>query len=798
MSSQPLRGIRVIDSTQEIGELCSRLLADLGADVIKVEPPGGASSRSVPPFAENGASLSFAVRNTNKGNVTLDLTREAHRAVLDRMLAGADVWVENNAVELLAGLGLDHVELVQRHPQLVIVSITNFGLTGPYRDFVATNDVMVAMGGLLARSGVVGRPPLLPPGSLAYDTASTSAAFAALTALWQRRSTGRGQHIDLSTMQAVAQISDWSMVNFTQIRAAGGRYDEVRNGSGPVYSLYPCADGLVRLVVITTGQWRAMRAWLGEPEHLQDEHWDQLLARMSIQRDILDDLYIELFKDRTAAALAEEAQRRGIVLAPVLPPADALRTPHYVERGTFVDVEIAPGVRGPTASGFFEIDGERAGYRFRGAGLGEDNALEAFEGAARSGVESGTLPVPELPAPSLPFANLRVLDLGHGGVGVEISRLLGDYGADVIKVETHTYPDFIRTVTGGLMSPSFASSNRGKRSLGLNARTEHGLAMLHRLVRWADVFVENASTGTMHRMGLDYNTLHRLNPRLVMVSSQLMGSSGPWKDWIGYGPTARAAGGMTHLWNYPGGGAPPGSSAVHPDHFVGRMGAVGAIASLLGREEHGDAGAHVEIPQVEAVINLLGEAFLQEALRPGSVQPEGNRSERGAPWGVYPCAGEERWCVITVRDDTEWLRLRTVLDDPPWSRDPMFDTSKGRIAAADELDSRIAEWTATRTDYAVMVLLQSARVPAGIMSYPSDLAQNEHLVARNYARPIAQPDLGDILLEGPAFEATLISDVRISPAPRLAEHTREICHQILGLDDSEIDQLVAEGSLEIS
>jgi crotonobetainyl-CoA:carnitine CoA-transferase CaiB-like acyl-CoA transferase len=398
---------------------------------------------------------------------------------------------------------------------------------------------------------------------------------------------------------------------------------------------------------------------------------------------------------------------------------------------------------------------------------------------------------------SLPFEGLRVLDLGHGGVGVETARLLGEYGAEVIKVETHTYPDFIRLVSGGLMSASFASSNRGKRSLGLNAKKEGGRDVLHRLVRWADVLVENASTGTAQKMGVDYATVHQLNPRLVMVSSQLMGSAGPWNHWTGYGPTARAAGGMSHLWNFSSDAPPPGSSSIHPDHFVGRLGAVAALACLLGRETEGDDGAHVEVAQVEAIVNLLADSLLQEALVPGSVGPEGNGTERGAPWGVYRCSGQERWCVITVRDDDDWLRLRAALGSPTWAAAARFDTSAGRQAASEELNSRIATWTADKSDHEVMVTLQAARVPAGTMCYPSDLATDEHLVARRFPRAMRQSDLGDLVVEGPAFTASMIADPVVSPAPRLAEHTLDICRGVLGMADEEINRLIADGSLEL-
>ncbi len=784
----PLHGLRVVDSTVERGELCARLLADLGADVVRAEPPGGVASRHLPPFAPDGTSLSFAVRNTNKRSVTVD-----GPAALDPLLAAADVWVDSSKPGTV-----DHDEVLLRHPHLVIVSITDFGLTGPYAGFEATDDVLFGMSGMLCRSGAVGLPPVLAPGMLSYDTASTMAAFAAMAALWQRRSTGRGQVLDVSVMQAVAQITDWGLPNWSSITQQGGVYSGIRNGSGPVYPMYPCADGFVRLIILSARQWRSMRAWLGEPPELQDDALDGLIPRMMIQEEVLDPIFINFFQSFTAADLADQAQKRGIVMTPVLKPHEVPNMAHFIERGTFVDDEAARGVKGKVASGFLEFDGGRVGYRSRSPQPGEHDATIDWPSTAPAaqGYEQVQ------PEAALPFAGLHVLDFGHGGVGVETGRLFAEYGADVIKVETHTYPDFIRMVSGAMMSPSFASSSRCKRSLGVNAKTEAGHQVIAELLKWADLMIENTSTGTMADIGLSYEEVKAVNPGIVMVSSQLMGSRGPWKDWIGYGPSTRPPGGMTHLWNFPDGGMPPGSGAIHPDHFVGRMGAVGGLAALLGRDgfdpdnSGSGAGVHVEVAQVEALVNLLGDLFLKEDLAPGTVDAEGNRDERGAPWGVYQCAGEERWVVITIRDDEEWERFTQAIGNPAWAQAQEYATVAGRRAAADEIDERIEEWTSQRSDVEAMHALQAAGVAAGMMTYPSDFASDPHFIARRYPRPAPQPGIGELMFEGPAFLSTSIADPLVSGAPKLGEHTREICKELLAMTDGEIDKLIADGALE--
>jgi crotonobetainyl-CoA:carnitine CoA-transferase CaiB-like acyl-CoA transferase len=275
-----------------------------------------------------------------------------------------------------------------------------------------------------------------------------------------------------------------------------------------------------------------------------------------------------------------------------------------------------------------------------------------------------------------------------------------------------------------------------------------------------------------------------------------MGATGPWKDWIGFGPNSRTAGGMTYLWNFAEGGMPPGSGAIHPDHLAGRMLALGAIATLLSRERRG--GGHLEVAQVEVIIGMLADVMLKASLEPGSVGPQGNHNPRCAPWGVYPCAGNERWCAITIRNDDDWLRFRSAIGDPEWARASEYETSPGRIEARAEIDRRVIEWTSARTDREVTDVLQRAGVPAGFMLYASDMQTDPHLIARDYLQQVEQPGVGAMIFEGPAFHATSIPEPIVAPAPALGEHTREICRTILAMPEAEVSKLIADGVLEDS
>jgi len=388
---------------------------------------------------------------------------------------------------------------------------------------------------------------------------------------------------------------------------------------------------------------------------------------------------------------------------------------------------------------------------------------------------------------------VRVLDFGVAGATPEIARLLAEYGAESIRVESRLRPDLFRVIQGGEMSAVFASSNRSKQSFGVDFATDEGRGLVLELVRDADVVVENLPPGTMERLGLAWPELSRVNPGLVMLSSQLMGRGGPWEGWRGYGANTQPVGGLTHLWSFPGMG-PVGANVAFPDHVVGRLGTVAVVAGLLRRARTG-AGCHIEIAQVETVLNLLGDLYLREALEPGSVQPRGNESDRGFPWGVYPCAGEQRWCVVTCRHDADWASLVEALGRPEWAVSPDLADVAGRRRRAAEIEAALAEWTSERTDREVMEILQAHGVPAGRMMYMSDEPGDPHLQARGYLRELDQSGLGPVLFEGPAFRSSALADVDLFPAPLLGEHTREICRNLLGLDDEQVELLISRGVL---
>jgi crotonobetainyl-CoA:carnitine CoA-transferase CaiB-like acyl-CoA transferase len=714
----PLEGVRVLDRTVEVGELCGRLLADLGADVVKVEPVGGSPARSLPP-----RGLGWAYRNWNKRGVTDDR----------RLVPGADVILHSEVAEVL-----------RAHPGQIVCSITWFGRTGPYAEGPGSDDVVVGMSGWLSQSGVPEKPPLLVPGAVASDTASIMAAWAVLAALWQRRVTGRGQDLDVSAFEAVIQVDTWTVAN-----ASTGAERRVRGGV-QMYPSMPTKDGAVKVVVMSVKQWRALFEWLGSPAELADPEFDQMMTRI-MRRDEIFAVLGPFLASMTTREAAEEAQRRGIVFSPINSPTDILSDEHLLARGALADLEVARGVHGRVPVGFGDFNGERLGYRFRAPDPGEhDRKIDWPASDHRFNVTP-------IAGGRGPLDGLRVLDFGHGGVGVQCGRMFADHGADVIKIESTRYPDFMRLMGANLTSPSFVSSSRSKRSFGVDLKSEDGVALVRRLVASADVVIENNSTGTMDTLGLGWDELRAINPRLVMLSSQLLGSRGSRASWSGYGPSVQAYGGLLNLWAFADGEGWPGSPSNYPDLLVGELLAVLGLAALFTGQ-----GTHVELAQAEVVACTLGDLLLAESIEPGSVGPDGNTDERGGVWGPFQCVGDEEWVVV----------------------------------CCDQELPELPEWCASLSAEEVASRCRSLGVPAARMAYPPDLLKDPQLIARGFLWPLDQPDLGPLVLDGQSFRA---SDMKLPPqrpAPRLGEHTREICAQDLRLPEDEVANLYKSGVLE--
>ncbi len=798
-----LDAVRVLDLAGGVTDTVTRLLADLGADVLKVEPPGGSPARGdLPTLA--GASIPFAVHNANKRSVVLNPDDENDRRGFFDLVQGADIVVDTGTDGQSATFGTSCAELANRYPHLVALSISDFGATGPRSSWRATDPVLFAMSGSLSRSGPTTGTPVLPPDGIASATAAVQAAWCALVAYYNRLRCGTGDYIDFSRLDAVVMALDPAFGAVGQVAAGRSGAGEWRGRprNQDTYPIYRCQDGYVRLCVMAPRQWRALRGWLGEPEEFQDPEYESIGPRMAAWPRI-SHLVEALFAEKTMKALVAEGQSLGVPISAVLTPSRILASEHFQAVGAITDAELVPGLHTSVPTGYFIVDGRRTGFRTPAPAAGQDEPrwlANPAPVAALAPSASGAV------GPGYPFEGLRILDLGIIVAGGEVGRLFGDLGAEVIKIESADYPDGLRQARpGDPISESFARTHRNHLGLGLNLRTAQGKEIFGRLTAEADAVFANFKPGTLTSLGFPYDTLRTLNPRIVLAGSSAFGNSGPWSRRLGYGPLVRATTGVTRLWTAqdPRDGAaadaPPDGSrhafydaaTIFPDHVVGRVTSIAALAALIRRDRTGD-GTNVHVSQAEVVVNQLDTLFVRAALGDrdtGTVEISDDTSVHA----VYPCAGDDEWCVISIPSDGEWRCAIAVLEQPELADDPRFATGESRVAHRRELVALLSDWTRARTPAHVARALQSAGVPAGPMNRPPDLLEDPQLIGRRVFRDMVHPLINRALPTetGPA-PFRHISPAPQRPAPLPGQDTREICRKLLGMGAEETDRLIAE------
>ena len=761
-----LADVRVVDLTDAYGAFASRLLADLGAEVVRIEAPGGGAGRQRLPRSADGTSLHHLHRNVGKAVLTTVISD-------DDLLSGADIVFCADQTSAAQAQ-----QLLARHPHLVVVSVTPFGLSGVTAGWTATELVAQAVAGVVYRSGVADLPPVSAPGSYCEDVGSVLAAFAALLALWQRRDGSPGQLVDLSSILALAQCTEMSLPLWSLLK-----YEQLRAGAG-LYPLFECTDGLARIVLpMSPAEWRSLIVWLGSPPEWTGTAWEQAMLGPA-ERDQIMARLPERFAAGTREQLAAEGDAAGLRITPVLTPAEVLTNEHVVARGSFADVQVGSRI-GKVPAPLHGVNGGRSP-----AGAAPRTLTQAPEWNRRAAPSKSSF------AAALPLQGLRVLEIGSGVAAPEAGRVLSEWGADVIKIESRRRPDFQRMVMGGEMNPAFSTANRNKRLLAADLATVEGQDLVKRLLPQVDIIIENNATGVIERLGLGWETVKAINPRIVMINTQLYGNRGPWASKKGYGPSARAIGGLTWLWAH-GPQAPRGVMTIHPDHVAGRLVALGALAALHERDRTG-LGSRVELAQFEALSALLGDLFLAESLEPGAALPLGNSSPEHAPWNLFRCAddatGAQRWLAVCVPDDAVWSAFVGAapagLDRAEWALEA------DRLQDVARLETVIAHWLSTADSASTEALLQQAGVPAGQALFPRIQVEHPHFIARGYAIPVEQPGAGSLLLEGPAFVAPRMGPPRCEAAPLLGQHTVEICRELLGADDAEIARLASIGAID--
>jgi len=804
-----LDGVRVVEIGGGVAAgYATKLLADLGADVVKVEGPDGDPVRRRGPWrpgldGEADTGGLFVYLNTNKRAVAAD-----GGPGLDALVAGADLVVHEVPEAGWAAWGIDPDRWRRERPDLVVCSLSAFGRTGPYAGYRATELGVVHGGGWAwLAPGASERPdlpPLRPPVDLASLQAATGAALCALACVDRAQRTGAGAHIDYSMQSHVASMLEAAFIAWTY---PGWNPDRMGIRTLNPWGIFRCADGLVFLVCVEEDQWARLVEFMGTPEWATEEVFSTAAGRNEVA-DALFPLVESFTENHTVEYLWHEGQKRRIAFAPVFSMADLARQPHLRDRGFFATVD-QPGL-GP-----IEVPGRP--FALRPADGGEPWWALRRPAPALGATEPAGWPAPG-PAPSpagdpgRPLEGVRVLDFSWVWAGPFATMHLAHLGADVIKVENPARlclgrrlpfhpPGVTPTVN---TSGYFNQWNQGKRSISLDLGRPEGLELARRLVAEADVVIDNFAVGVMERLGLGEADLRAINPDVIVASISGYGQTGELRPYMGYGPTTSPLSGIASLTGYEPGDGPRELGIAFGDPAAGIACAWGIVAALVARRRTGVA-ARVDTSLWEATAVNGGEGWMSWLLGGAEAERIGNRHRQWAPHNCYRCApdrdpAEEAGAFVTVAvtDDRDWQALCSVVDPDGTAGlagDARFATTAGRKAAEDELDELLAAWCAGRTRWEATEALQAAGVAAFPTLSPRDLAEDPHLRARGFLTERPHPEVGVRVHSGVPWLIDGEDTTVRHAAPLLGQHTDEVLRDLLGLDPAAIDALRAGGAL---
>lgn len=398
--------------------------------------------------------------------------------------------------------------------------------------------------------------------------------------------------------------------------------------------------------------------------------------------------------------------------------------------------------------------------------------------------------------PHAPLEGIRVISLGTGVVVPDAAKILGELGADVIKIESSGNLDFMRTIAAEKNSSAgFNEANRNKRSFGADLRTEKGKEIVRRLIKMSDIVGENFRGGVVKNLGLDYESVRQLKPDIIYISSQGFGGGGPHSDYPAYGPMLSAGSGMLSIWKLPDDPYPVGSNSPLPDHMASKQVVIAVLAALDYKRRTGK-GQFIDLAQTEVAAALIGEHYLDYTVNKRSPQPIGNRCPYAAPHGCYPCKGKDNWVAISVFTNEEWQSFGEAIDSPVWARDPKFADVLGRLKNVDKLDKLVVDWTSNHEAWEVMEALQSVGVAAGVVQRAPDSMKDPQLKWDNAIIELDHPVVGKRLYPGIPFKLSETPPLPSTPPPLLGQHTDEICRELLNMSAEEIKRLKEEAILE--
>ena len=815
-----LAGVRVLDLATPRAEMAGRVLADMGAEVIKVEPPAGAAARRMPPFneADPARSLYWAVMGLGKCSVVIDLEDEAGRADFRALLNTADVLIESFDPGEMSRLGLAYDDLAESHPELIYVSVTPYGQDGPHAQRPATDLTIEAAGGLVGLQGDGDRPPVpvgLPQASI---HAGVQAAADVSISLRERDLSGLGQHLDVSMQAAVV----WTLMHATGFPPNTGDdppgtcAQRAVATNDLVFPIHPTLDGYIVFNIVPGGlglrhSMHVMR-WIdecgelmGELEGIDVEEWGVKLARlvtedpaeMARQIGLATENLHHFVAKRTMAECFARAVRDSFMMAPLYTFEDIANDQHLAARDFWVELDSKryPGPfaklsetplqlkrAAPTLGQDQQLVAEAAGAPPRPRRAISTNGVRSESGGALSGV--------------------KIADFAWVGVGPLISKSMADHGAEVVHIESATRPDVLRLAPPfkdnqpGMDRAQFmANFNSSKVGIALRLDTEQGLAYAKEIVDWADVVVESFTPGTLARFGLDYATLSQDRPELIMLSTCLRGQFGPEKNYPGFGLQGACLSGLHRITGWPD-RKPAGTWGAYTDFINPRFGS-GTLAAAIRYRDRTGKGQYIDLAQTEAGIHFAAPLLLDYFENGRIATAPGHGSLYAAPNGVFRVEGpdQERFVAIATETAEQWRALRDAVGLSDWSGHE-YDDLAARIAAKSDIEQQLAAWCLPQQAADVVNRLTAAGVPASLVEWPSDLYQDEQLTHRNFFVTLNHSVMGPTPYDGLVTKFSGGTAKLRRAAPAIGEHTHYVLSEVLNKSDEEIFEALAAGALE--
>ncbi len=784
-----LRDLRVIDFSSEIaGPYCSKLFADAGAEVIKIEAPEGDPMRR---WSATGAPLgdedSALFRFLNAGKRSLVGRAEDENVI--RLIAGADLVIDDARDDRLSALDPE-----RRFAGLTRLAITPYGRSGPWRHRPASEFTIQAEAGSIGSRGLPGREPFQAGGRISEWIAGTFAAVGATAAIRRARETGRGEVIDFSLLEIMAYASSNFIDLAFRLLGVGKLKGSAQSAETP--SIEPTRDGYVGFCTNSAQQFSDFLLMIERTDLQSDKGLFQAYSR-SQRFDEWNEVVHAYTERHTTQEMIEKASLLRIPVAPVNNGETVQQHEQLLARGVF----------GPDASGSFiqprppyRIDDEPQSPPRPAPALDEFRAqLEAVDFLA----EDRQPITGKAGSRELPLEGLRILDLTAWWAGPSATHMLATLGADVIHVESIQRLDGMR-MTGGAMkgredrwwefSAFFLSVNSNKRGITLNLADAEGRDLALRLIESCDAIVENFTPRVMENFGLDWETIHATNPQTILVRMPAFGLTGPWRNNTGFAQTMEQMTGLAWLTGHRD--DQPRIQRGPCDPLAGMHAAFALLVALAERDATG-VGKHVEVTMVEAALNAAAEQLVEFSAYGKLMQREGNRSPTAAPQGLYPCKdgepGDERWLALSIASDTQWRAFKALLGEPAWAADSRFDELAGRRAAHDELDQQIASWAACHDRDELISQLIAAGIPAGQVFNPREQSQHPQLVARGFFEDVPHPVTGTHPIPTLPFRFASVARWVREPAPTLGQHNRDIFGDLLGLDEEALASLEERG-----